>query len=205
MPIPGWIAVASGVAAMSAFYTLFMGPLDDRLPSQLRSAETDDSLRAVKSQFRRSWALRTSAMIIVGMIPILAGAALARLGEPNVAASSAPGFDAFHEYVLFIALVGIVGLASGFMWAGTQVRLARLTVPAIDAEQPEAGRVDRMRRRVVGLFLATVALLGILMGFLAAMGVIDAVAASGLFVGMGLGTAVLVAILLVSVRVKTPQ
>jgi small-conductance mechanosensitive channel len=167
-----------------------MAPLDERLPRDLRDAKSEEALRGVKRRFRRSWTLRTSVMFVAGMVPIGIGAVLAHSGVPGFTDPSVPG-STISEVLMGTVAVGIIGVLSGWLWAGTQIRLAQVIAKGLDAEPLESEKARSARWLVVGLLLGGVAVLGTLVLALAGSGLIDAEAATGILVGAGAGGVVL--------------
>jgi len=190
MTIPAWMLLALGLAAAEAVYAVLMAPLDERLPRELKDAQAEGTLREVKRRFRRAWALRTPVMFVAGMVPIAVGAVLTHAGAPGFADAGMPE-SALPEALLGLVPVGIIGVFSGWLWAGSQIRSALVIAKGLDSEplMPEEAR--HARRLVVGLFLGGIAILGTLVLLLAGSGLIDAEATTGMLVGVGAGGAVL--------------
>lgn len=190
MAMPVWLVLAVGLAAAEAVYVLLMAPLDERLPRELRDAKSEEALRDVKRRFRRSWILRTAFMFVASMVPIGIGAVLAHSGVPGFADPSVPG-STIPEVLMGTVAVGIIGVFSGWLWAGTQIRLAQVIAKGLDAEPLESEKARSARWLVVGLLLGGVAVLGTAVLALAGSGLIDAEAATGILVGAGAGGVVL--------------
>lgn len=182
--------LALGLAAAEAAYAVLMAPLDERLPRELKDAQAEGTLREVKRRFRRAWALRTPVMFVAGMVPIAIGAVFAHAGVTGFADAGMPG-SALSEVLLGFVAVGVIGVFSGWLWAGSQIRSALVIAKGLDAEPFVPEKAHHARRLVVGLFLGGVAVLGTLVLLLAGGGLIDAEATTGILVGVGAGGAVL--------------
>jgi len=176
-----------------------MAPLDERLPRDLNDAKSEESLRDVKRRFRRAWALRTPVMFVAGMVPIGIGAALARAGVPGFADAGTPS-----EILLGVVAVGNIGIFSGWLWAGSQIRSALVIAKSLGAEPLVPEKARHARRSLVGLFLGGVAVLGTFVLLLAGSGLIDAEATTGILVGAGAGGGVLALGLWRVLRTQTP-
>ena len=199
MSLPGWMVVVTSVTAMLAVYVLFMVPLDERLPFELKTAETEAALRDVAIRYRRLWAVLTAASFLVGTAVTLA---LAELARDGASAHSAPGFDTIGEYVFVLVLIGIAGLGSGWVWAGTRIGIARLIAAGLDREPMKPERVRSVRRWVAGLLFAGTTMIALLIALLAAAEIMPAAAVTGAFIGLGSSGVVVAIILWVTLRVR---